>query len=101
MIDNVFTLPSSVPEASAAPAAPEATAAPTQRSDPKVVTAAPQTAAPAATRLLVEPDGALGYVYRLVDAVTGRLLAEVPRERADDLKASPDYAAGALVSTSA
>ena len=92
MSDNVFNLPSNVPATPVPPATEPATPP-----NPKIGTAAPQ----AATRLLVEPDGAMGYVYRLVDAVTGRLLAEVPRERAEELKSSPDYAAGALVSTSA
>ena len=96
MSDNVVTLPSGVPAALLPPPTEPATPAATVSADPKTGTATPQ----AATRLLVEPDGAMGYVYRLVDVVTGRLLAEVPRERADELKSSPDYAAGALVSTS-
>ena len=92
MSDNVVPLLSGV---SATPVLAPAEPA-TASADPKTGTAAPQ----AATRLLVEADGAMGYVYRVVDAVTGRLLAEVPRERADELKSSLDYAAGALVSTS-
>ena len=61
-------------------------------------------AAPAsqpATRLMIEPDGAQGYVYRLVDVATGRLLVELPRERVEEVTAHSSYAAGALLSTSA
>ena len=53
------------------------------------------------TRVYVDQDGSGVFVYRLVDVATGRVLLELPRERADELKASPDYAAGALFSTSA
>ena len=107
MMDNVFTFPSGVTETSATPAAQDATPPLAPPADPKTRKAPSQGAAQAATRLLVEPDdamgpdGAVGYVYRLVDAVTGRLLAEAPRERAHGLTASLDPAAGELVSTSA
>ena len=60
-----------------------------------------QAKASAATRVYVDQDGSGVFVYRLVDVATGRVLVELPRERADELKASPDYEAGALLSTSA
>ena len=69
--------------------------------------AAAQTRAQAASaaapgvRLYVDHNETGVYTYRLVDVTTGRLLVEVPRERLDELTASPDYTSGALVSTSA
>ena len=59
------------------------------------------TRAQPTTRLLVEPDGDHGFVYRLVDAATGRLLVELPREQVARLTADPGYGAGDLVSRSA
>ena len=56
---------------------------------------------PASTRVYVDQDGSGVIVYRLVDLATGRVLVELPRERADELKLSFDYAASALLSTSA
>ncbi len=53
------------------------------------------------TRVYVDQDGSGVFVYRLVDAATGRVLVELPRERAGELKDAPGYAAGALASTSA
>jgi hypothetical protein len=63
--------------------------------------AGPSKTAQSTTRLMIEPDGAQGYVYRLVDSATGRVLVELPRERLDELKSHPAYAAGALASRSA
>ena len=82
---------------------------PAAANDGGAFTAQGQTPAPAsqpaaaqsATRVSIEPDGAQGYVYRLVDRLTGRVLVELPREKVEQLTASPGYAAGALVSTSA
>ena len=54
-----------------------------------------------ATRVYVDQDGSGVFIYRLVEVATGRVLVELPRERAGELKDHPDYAAGALVSTSA
>ena len=47
------------------------------------------TKASAATRVYVDQDGSGVFVYRLVDVTTGRVLVELPRERADELKGSP------------
>jgi hypothetical protein len=87
----------SVPQVSA----PEPASTLKPDTDPsRTALADPATSQPAA-RLYVEQDGTGVYVYRLVDTATGRVLAEVPRDRLHDLKGSPDYEAGALVSTSA
>ncbi len=53
------------------------------------------------TRVYVDQDGSGGFIYRLVDVATGRVLVELPRERAGELKNATENAAGALVSTSA
>ncbi len=65
--------------------------------DPSSRTAGSQ----AATRVYVDQDGSGVFIYRLVDVTTGRVLVELPRDRAAELKDHPDYAAGALLSTSA
>jgi hypothetical protein len=61
--------------------------------------AAPPPPQPAAEdqplRLVIEPTGnAEGYTYKLFDRATGRLLMELPREDANRMGSSPDYAAG-------
>jgi hypothetical protein len=59
-------------------------------------------AAKPATRLLIDQDKTTGaFVYRIVAASNGRLLAEFPRESVDQLKYADSYAAGDLISTSA
>ena len=70
------------------------------------VAAAPSSDGPSAksspaTRVYVDQDGSGVFVYRLVDVATGRMLVELPRDRAAELKDAPGYEAGALVSTSA
>ncbi len=75
---------------------PSASPAPSPASGPSK----PAASQPVA-RLYVQDDGAGGFVYQLVDVITGRTLAEVPRERVGDLKDAPGYTAGALVSTRA
>ena len=72
--------------------------------------AAPVIQTPAATpkakaedeqplRLVIEPSGnASGYVYKLFDRVTGRLLVELPRDAAEKMGAEPDYTAGQVFS---
>ncbi len=52
-------------------------------------------------RLYVQDNGLGGYVYQLVDVLTGQLLAEVPRERVQELKDVQGYSAGALASAQA
>lgn len=105
MIDSVSKVAAGVPETppasevSSVPPIPAASAPASQDGANPSRTGAPAPAKPpqAATRLLVEPNGAHGYVYRLVDATTGRTIVELPRERIGELKSHPDYAAGALV----
>ncbi len=60
-----------------------------------------RAAAQGSTRVYVDQDGSGVFIYRLVDVATGRVLVELPRERAGELKDAPGYTAGALVSTSA
>ena len=48
--------------------------------------------------MIEENKGHPGFVYTLVDSVTGAVLAEIPREAA---VASAGYAAGRVVSTTA
>ncbi len=81
--------------------APIADAAkPSDSLTPKATTGSGATGARAATRVYVDQDGSGVFVYRLVDVATGRVLVELPRERADELKDVPGYEAGALLSTS-
>jgi hypothetical protein len=75
-------------------------ASPDGASAPPKAPAQPEAAAPA-TRLLIEPNGAQGYVYRLVEAATGRVLVELPRSQLDQLKSHPAYTSGAIASRSA
>ena len=56
------------------------------------------TDARAATRVHVDQDGSGAFVYRLVDVITGRVLVELPRERAGELKDVHGDAAGVLLS---
>jgi hypothetical protein len=53
-------------------------------------------------RLVIERDieGA-DYIYRLVDRKTGKVVAELPRDKVNDLAQAPSYTAGSLVSTKA
>ncbi len=71
----------------------------------KSVTDPPTSSAPAearsGVRVYVDQDGSGVFIYRLVDVTTGRVLVELPREKAGELKDVPGYTAGALVSTSA
>jgi flagellar protein FlaG len=53
-------------------------------------------------RLTIEQDKHTGvYVYRLVDAVTGALLNEIPREQVQAMSGQPSYTAGDLVQAKA
>lgn len=53
-------------------------------------------------RLVIERDPTgTDYIYRLVDRKTGRVVAELPRHKVNDMAKAPSYAAGALVSTKA
>jgi hypothetical protein len=111
MTDTLLAVAGAPGTAQASPAS--TLAAPTAAAPPQVAASStashggavatppsPQPATPA-TRLLVEPDGARGYIYRLVDATTGRVLVELPRSQLDQLKAHPAYTAGAIASRSA
>jgi hypothetical protein len=108
MIDSVSTAAAGVPEtpvASDPPAGLSTVPVPGANGEGGTAGAPAVPVSPArevqpATRLLVEPNGAYGYVYRLVDVATGRLLVELPRERLGELKSHPEYAAGALLSRS-
>ncbi len=60
----------------------------------------PSVSAQGSARVYVDQDGSGVFIYRLVDVATGRVLVELPRERAEELKHAPGYAAGALLSTS-
>ena len=54
------------------------------------------------TRLFIDQDKTTGvFVYRIVDATTGNVLVEIPSEQIENLKDADDYAAGALISTTA
>ncbi len=53
-------------------------------------------------RLMIEEKkDAPGFIYKLVDAVTGAVLAEIPREAPSTATVSDGYATGAVVSTTA
>jgi hypothetical protein len=43
----------------------------------------------------------MAYTYTLVDQLTGRVVAEIPHQAAQDAAASPTYAAGGMVDTTA
>lgn len=53
-------------------------------------------------RLVIERDGeGAYYVYKLIDRITGELVAELPRDQVASLAAEESYAAGAVVCTKA
>lgn len=53
-------------------------------------------------RLMIEENkDAPGFIYKLVDSITGVTLAEIPREADSTATVSHSYTAGAVVSTSA
>ena len=64
--------------------------------------AAPEPDGPAPAqppvRLMVQGAPETGYVYRIMDALTGLLIAEIQRQEAGSLDPS-SYVAGTLVST--
>ena len=95
MVDIVYTTPSGVAVKPALAARSHAGASSSEQTAPSSDLGAPMA------RLYVQPDGAAGYVYQLVDTATGRLLAEVPRAKSGDLKTLGGYSTGALVSTQA
>jgi len=51
-------------------------------------------------RLVIE-RGSSGYVYKLIDRDTGRVISAIPRSAIGKLADSPDYASGSLISTTA
>ena len=91
------TFPTSV-----ARAEPPAPAAPAARPEPPAHKAAPATSGdrPSPTRLMIEEIGG-SYVYTVLDRVSGQVLAQIPRERLDELATLEGYAAGAVVDTDA
>lgn len=65
-------------------------------------TPAPEGKRASDLRLTIEEDRHSGvFVYKLVDSVTGVVINEIPRERVQAMGQQPDYAAGAVVQTSA
>ncbi len=80
------------PPASAAPAATQA--------DP-ASTPVPPPASSQIKLVVARADASLAYTYTLVDQVTGRVVAEIPHQAAQDAAAKPDYTAGGVVDTTA
>jgi hypothetical protein len=72
-------------------------------------TSGPAQPAPAAApasnpnqRLVIQETGEVGvFVYTVIDRTTGQVLTQLPCETILDLARQPDYAAGAVVSTTA
>jgi flagellar protein FlaG len=59
---------------------------------------APQSEPAAADlRLVIEDDKAAGsYVYVTIDPVTGKVVAQMPREQLLKMRESPDYTPGSI-----
>ena len=56
--------------------------------------------APSPLKLVVaKAEASLAYSYTLVDQITGRVVAEIPHQAAQDAAAKPDYTAGGVVDT--
>ena len=91
MSDNVVAFAANVVAISSA--RPEA-------SPPNTVAAECTAPAQPPVRLMVTEAPETGYVYQIVDALTGLLIAEIQRQEAGALDPS-GYVAGALVSTKA
>jgi hypothetical protein len=68
--------------------------------EPAQAAEAPPPAADPGQRLVIEEiDGAL--VYTVIDRATGAVVARTSRDAVSKMGAQPDYAAGALIRTSA
>jgi hypothetical protein len=76
-----------------------------ERQDEAEASILEEEAAPAAgsdLRLLIERDGqGEYYVYKLVDRVTGKVVAERPRDQVAHLADGPEYRAGTVINTRA
>jgi flagellar protein FlaG len=49
-------------------------------------------------RLVIEEDKASGsYVYKTVDPITGKVIAQIPREQLLKIREAPDYTPGSIV----
>jgi flagellar protein FlaG len=60
------------------------------------------TAPPADLRLVIEDDQKAGcFVYKTIDWRTGEVVQQIPREQIVKLREAENYAAGAVISTSA
>ena len=71
-----------------------------QKAEPAPEPEAPPPAADPGQRLVIEEaDGAL--VYTVIDRATGAVVARTPREEVAQMGAQADYAAGALIRTTA
>jgi hypothetical protein len=71
-----------------------------QKADPAKEPEAPPPAADPGQRLVIEEaDGAL--VYTVIDRATGAVVARTKREEVAQMGSQPDYAAGALIRTTA
>lgn len=103
MITSLSTV-STLPASTAAPQStvanpPKALPDPTANAAPKDDKAAAQKQSD--VRMTIEENkDAPGFIYKLVDSVTGATLAEIPRET-DATLTSNGYAAGKVISTTA
>lgn len=62
----------------------------------------PSAPAPADLRLVIEDDQKAGcFVYKTIDWRTGEVVQQLPREELIKLREATNYAAGAVISTSA
>jgi flagellar protein FlaG len=62
----------------------------------------PNTPEPADLRLVIEDDEKAGcFVYKTIDWRTGEVVQQLPREELIKLREASNYAAGAVISTSA
>lgn len=69
---------------------------------PTASSAAGDQKPPIDVRLLIEQDHRTGgLVYRLVDAATGAVIKEIPREEVQAMGDLPSYVAGAVVKATA
>lgn len=79
----------------------DAPAIPAPRPEPPPAAGSPPQPAQS-TRLMIEEIGNTGvYVYKVLDTLTGKLIAQIPREEVVRLSQTEDYASGAVVDTQA
>ncbi len=101
MINNLaVSLPASPPQPAVADRLAKAAATlAASGSAPHAGAAAIPASQPGVRLMVEEKHDAPGFIYKLVDSVTGRTLAEIPREPDAAPHVSNGYSAGRVVTT--